>query len=459
MPNFIRPYTFVLLLCLLFTEGKVLFAAISLNGKISNPPTSGALLKLDRFVAGDFLPVDSAFITQANNVFSLSDPVGSGGLYMISLKGGNPVEIILSTEERLTVQADYGALMAGQLSLGQSKENIAYYDFIDIIQMDDSIQDALKRKRYNEGEKDALYLNKLQADMEASHQFINAALQQLRLKYPKTFTADILCKLLAYPVRQDKNKDYIPFLKENYFQLVPFDDSRIMGHPLLLDKIDTYLKEYSAMTLPSLQAAIEKVMEASQSSKMAQQMVYGHLLDIFLRNHTDAMLQYMADKYPVLLQGVKPAVLQEVKNALRLTPGQLFPALALKDTLGNQLSVGKIAAANKITLVFFWISGCENCESKLNQLNTLYHQYRSKGLEIVGVSLDQNEGLWKQSIRQGPMPWLNISELVEPATSKAMNEFKVYATPTLFLLDSTGKIVEKNIWNEGLISSVKKYLP
>jgi len=51
---------------------------------------------------------------------------------------------------------------------------------------------------------------------------------------------------------------------------------------------------------------------------------------------------------------------------------------------------------NKITLIDFWASWCAPCLAEVPHLKEAYKGYRSRGFEIVGISLDQSSEAWKK---------------------------------------------------------------
>jgi thiol-disulfide isomerase/thioredoxin len=72
----------------------------------------------------------------------------------------------------------------------------------------------------------------------------------------------------------------------------------------------------------------------------------------------------------------------ELQILLLLTPRKV---VSLKESLG------------KVTIVDFWASWCAPCRRKPNVV-AIYKDLHSKGLNIVGVSLDKDAAKWKEAI-------------------------------------------------------------
>jgi len=111
-------------------------------------------------------------------------------------------------------------------------------------------------------------------------------------------------------------------------------------------------------------------------------------------------------------------------------PGDPLPTLAL-----NYL--GKPPELNgKPVLVEFWATWCPPCRKSIPHLNQIYSKYRSKGLEIVGIT-DENEATVKKFQEQIPMDYnvaINTPESI-------YRQFGIEGIPTAFLVDKKGKIV------------------
>ncbi len=91
----------------------------------------------------------------------------------------------------------------------------------------------------------------------------------------------------------------------------------------------------------------------------------------------------------------------------------------------------------KVILLDFWATWCGPCRMEMPHLKDLYATYKEKGLEIVGVSLDQSGAqVVKPYIEQNGV--LFTSLLADEAVVKAYGG--INAIPTTFLIDKKGRI-------------------
>lgn len=98
----------------------------------------------------------------------------------------------------------------------------------------------------------------------------------------------------------------------------------------------------------------------------------------------------------------------------------------------------------KYVLVEFWSSWCGPCISEMPFLVNAYNEYKNKGFEIIGVSLDTNRDKWKRTIKEKNLSWTQISDFKGQQNEIAML-YCVSAIPSSFLINPEGVIIEINL--------------
>lgn len=87
----------------------------------------------------------------------------------------------------------------------------------------------------------------------------------------------------------------------------------------------------------------------------------------------------------------------------------------------------------------------------------LYKEFHSKGLNIVGVSLDKDAAKWKEAIAKDGLTWTQVSNLKfwdEPIAK----QYNVESIPATFILDASGKVVAQNLTGDELKAKIKELL-
>jgi thiol-disulfide isomerase/thioredoxin len=136
---------------------------------------------------------------------------------------------------------------------------------------------------------------------------------------------------------------------------------------------------------------------------------------------------------------------QHSKGAIRRIEniGKPFE-LDFTDAITNQpVSIHK-DFKGKVVIIQFWAGWCSDCAAEMPRLKSLYEQYHSKGLEFVGVSLDQPEaegGLrtLKSAVAKFELPWPQYYQ-GNYFQSEFSSGWGVSAIPWAFILDKQGNL-------------------
>ncbi|RLJ75153.1 TlpA family protein disulfide reductase [Pedobacter alluvionis] len=133
------------------------------------------------------------------------------------------------------------------------------------------------------------------------------------------------------------------------------------------------------------------------------------------------------------------------------------PELVLQDTTG-QNGITLSSYKGKYLLLDFWASWCGPCRDENPALIKAFQKFKSKGFDIVSVTLDNEpaKDKWLEAMhKDGIDLWANVSDFNE----KAKSLFGVTAIPSNFLIDPTGKVIAQDLRGDMLEKKLQELFP
>lgn len=158
----------------------------------------------------------------------------------------------------------------------------------------------------------------------------------------------------------------------------------------------------------------------------------------FIKKHSTSL--FLVVFLGVFIYTGKFALLQErAENFLGTTEPVLVNDMQF-NYLGNNQAVKLTELKGKVVLVNFWATWCPPCKVEIPGFIDLYSQYKPKGFELIGVSVDTTGIDSVMAFAKEE----NINYPVAMATPDIVGKFEeMVAVPTSFLIDQNGQVVKK----------------
>lgn len=140
--------------------------------------------------------------------------------------------------------------------------------------------------------------------------------------------------------------------------------------------------------------------------------------------------------YRVVERSRQPVAGAAAFKAERMGALERAPVMTGKRFDGTELSIAW--PSPRVRIVHFWATWCEPCRDELPALLAFGRDMRERGLDVVAIAVDDE---WQdiEAFFEGTVP----PEVVMATDATAHKRFGVSTLPDSYLVDRTGKIVER----------------
>lgn len=160
------------------------------------------------------------------------------------------------------------------------------------------------------------------------------------------------------------------------------------------------------------------------------------------------------DKYAVLQSDQRlQKMIRDMKDAIGLQHPAKDIAISLLDGEKFELASQK----GKVVLIDFWDVACPPCIRAMPELRDLYVDFGSKGLELVGISLDTDKELLEGFLEKNDIPW-KIACSYDGWKDETAILYGINATPSTWLIDRNGILQHQNLSGAELRSAVEELI-
>lgn len=379
-----------------------------------------------------------SFSNNNANTFTGSNALPSG-MYSLTLANKPLVNFFISDSinQNFTISLDL-TNPAQSLLFENSSENQAFIDYLRFLGQQQNVPNA--------------QATVMQKGSELIQQFPNSMLA-------------LFIQTLREPVipapnhSSEKTQEYaFNYYINHFFDNIDFSDQRLLNTPLLEQKLETYFKQ---LVVPQANSAIEKVDFVLAKTK-ANDEVYNWAVRYLYNLYREAPIpentrvyNFIGENYIVTAPNrwADTAFVEKVKTRVaksKLNPiGERATNLILKTANGKTQELYKVKA--NYTILFFYNPACEACLPVSEALANKYNEFKSKGVEIFAVYMDNQKEEWQNYIATKNLTWINV---YNPGGSADIEEkYDLYALPMIYLLDNDHRIIAKDI----IASQLEKY--
>ena len=231
------------------------------------------------------------------------------------------------------------------------------------------------------------------------------------------------------------------------FRKLDYTDERLYRSGLLKDALENHfwLLENSGRSLDSvfieMKVSIDSMLLHLVKNESRLNEVTDYLFDLLERHSLFEASEYLALK--VLNESsctINSNLAKQLETYRAMKKGNTAPDMEFKVNL--KTSIPKLKKLSELkspyTLVVFGASWCETCKEEVPKITNFYSKWKGKGVEVVYVSLDETKEAFEQFTQSFPfISYCDYGKWNGPI----VNNYYVFGTPTMFLLDSKREIL------------------
>ena len=393
--------------------------------------------------------------TQTNDhgVFELSFTKNDYGMGYLMAEDGKPFMVILADEdlkikgETLSIPQTIKILQGKQnLAFGQyasehprREQALSAWDYLQKIYHHDSLfarhkepAQAIMKEKMRIKSEDSLFLDGLDPDS-----YVHWYLPLRKLISSVSTVAQYRTKEIPATIAA--------------FRTIDYASPRLYKSGLLADVIESHfwLIENSGRSLDSvfieMNRSIDIIIENLLPDEQKLNEIGNHLFKLLEKRSLFRSSEYLALK---LLNEQGCTLNDDLSNQLEhyraMKIGNTASDFAFEgDVLAPENNQDKLPAGlsdikSKYKVVVFGASWCPACPSELAQIAASYKKWKSLGVDVVFVSLDEDETIFKEFA--GSFPFTSVCDY-KKWESPVVKDYHIFATPTMYLLDESNEIL------------------
>lgn len=405
---------------------------------------------------------DTAKVDAQGNFHFVGNKTLPEGLYLVSLPKNKYMDIIIGNQE-FSFETDTVNLIT-KMKVTGSKENETFFKFQqDMAAKFEDIKVAELEKKMSNSPLANIKIRKIQEEISKFQKewikstdgmFVNKLIKASQDPEIPPFGRPLTSKADSTSFYQYQFSYY----KDHFWDNVDLTDDRLMRSPFLQKKIERYFDDLTVQASDSIIKSSDLVLARAKGRDVRRYVIY-KIASTYENPKilgTDGAFVHIAEKYyigePSLWDTSTVRKMKERVAVLKpLLIGKTFPDMFLTDTVGTEILIPKLVA--DYTVLFIYDPECGHCRESAPKLAKMYQGLKSKNVKVIAASIDRAPVKWKKFIKEFKLEELihGIDIHKNPQTGKEeyytdfKNNFDVYATPVVYVLDKDKKIIAKRL--------------
>lgn len=383
------------------------------------------------------------------------------GLYVVYLEDKSYFDLLIGKDQSFSVSTSKDNLLQNMSIVGseESADFLKYQQYLVSKQKEaGQIQEQLKAAS------DANAKQALQDKMMTLSTDVKSQYEKLTNKHPDSFISIFLNATQEVSVPQMNppegcsNPDSVAqrmrydYYKAHYFDNFKMDDPRILRTPLFTNKLEAYFSKVLLQIPDTIIKESHRVIAMTNGNYEMEKYLIQHFFNMANESKImgmDAVMVAIGETY--YLSGHADWVDEEfIKNlqerVTKLKPnllGKMAPDFKMQSYTEEFFRLSEIRA--DITILVFWEPECGHCEKEIPMLNEeVWKKYSNQSIQIVAVYTQWEKDPWVEFIHNHNLgEWIHLYDPYN--RSNFRNNYDIYSTPVVYILDKNKNILAKRI--------------
>lgn len=441
------------ILSVLFLLPSLLGAQV-ISGLIEVEGVRPSTMFLFEVLGADHVLLDSAR-TGRKGDFTFKRGPYPAGFYELGLNDSDRVDIILDPREKEVQLAFSGTPLQNHITVLYSTENQRLWEYKWISRESQARVSALRAERSTTAPEDLAGMHRLDSLEAVVKSDQRLALRRLVQQDTTSYFAQIVNA-------DERLMKAVPLGARAIGDSFRWSDPRLLRSSIYPKAIMSFLEATAMDTTGSLMVACDSLLTWSADDMSCWRYARLTLVKLFSEYGHDLVTQHIVDRYVAGISALLPAEpeLQVlIADLLRVSIGSQVPQVSLKDLSGAPpVALMDVVRVHSFTCLFFYSSTCDHCHDQMPGLRQLRTEFKDRGFEVVGIALDTDSSEFRSTIESEQLGWPSYTDLMGWG-APAARAFVVKSTPSLCLIDRSGRIIAKPFDHQELRAHLEELLP
>ncbi|MFO7790892.1 MAG: thioredoxin-like domain-containing protein [Bacteroidota bacterium] len=395
-------------------------------------------------------------------VFEGDEPLDRG-IYIVVLPSENNAyfEMLIGDDQKFSLTTDKEDFV-NNMKIKGSKANKVFNEYQRKMS---ELQNKIKqyRSELESAEDDSVEKQKIKDKMGEVTEERKAYIKEMAEEHEGTLFGSIVKAVLEPEIPEppkdeegnivDSTFEY-RYLRDHYFDNIDFSEPGLLRTPILESKIDYFFKKMMPPVADSVRPVAHDLIERAQEAneEMFRYMT-SHLLNHFETSKVmgmDEVFIDIAEKWYLSgeAEWADSTLIEKIRErVLKITPniiGKVASDIAKVPTFNDQFaSLHKVDA--DYTILVFYEPNCGHCKKIVPRLYELYQDtLQDANVEVFAMYTQADKEEWTEFLEKHELfDWINAYDPY--GRTNFRDNYDIYSTPVIYILDDEKRIVAKRI--------------